>query len=51
MSDLGFNKIAGATLATALAAIGLSQLSKILYQPEPAILLNPRSLMCAREPL
>lgn len=36
MSDLGFNKIAGAVLATGLAVVGLNQLSKIIYEPELA---------------
>ena len=36
MSDLAFNKIAGAVLATALAAVGLEELSAIVYQSEPA---------------
>jgi cytochrome c len=31
MSDLGFNKIAGAALATGLALIGLQQLADIIY--------------------
>jgi len=35
-SDLGFNKIAGALLATGLAVIGLNELSSIVYQFEPA---------------
>ncbi len=35
-SDLGFNKIAGALLATGLAVIGLNQLSGIIYKFEPA---------------
>ncbi len=34
MSDLGFNKIAGAALATALAVTGLTQLTNILYAPK-----------------
>jgi cytochrome c len=34
--DLGFNKIAGALLATGLAVIGLNELSSIVYQFEPA---------------
>lgn len=34
--DLGFNKIAGALLATGLAVIGLNQLSGIVYKFEPA---------------
>ncbi len=34
--DLGFNKIAGALLATGLAVIGLNQLSGIIYKFEPA---------------
>jgi cytochrome c len=36
MSDLGFNKIAGAVLATALAIVGLEELSAIVYKSEPA---------------
>jgi len=36
MSDLTFNKIAGAVLATALAAVGLEELSAIVYQSQPA---------------
>jgi cytochrome c len=36
MSDLGFNKIAGAVLATALAIVGLEELSSIVYKSEPA---------------
>ncbi|HVY35286.1 MAG TPA: cytochrome c family protein [Caulobacteraceae bacterium] len=35
MSDLTFNKIAGAVLATALAIVGLEELSAIVYQNEP----------------
>ncbi len=35
MSELGFNKIAGAVLATALAVVGLSELSSIVYKSEP----------------
>jgi cytochrome c len=35
MSDLGFNKIAGAVLATGLAIVGLGELSNIIYKPEP----------------
>ncbi len=35
MSDLTFNKIAGAVLATALAVVGLEELSSIVYQNEP----------------
>lgn len=35
MSDLGFNKIAGAVLATALAVVGLGELTNIIYKPEP----------------
>jgi cytochrome c len=34
MSDLGFNKIAGAVLATGLAIVGLNQLSAIIYETE-----------------
>ena len=33
--DLTFNKIAGAVLATALAIVGLEELSAIVYQNEP----------------
>jgi cytochrome c len=36
MSELTFNKIAGAVLATALAVVGLEELSAIVYQTEPA---------------
>jgi cytochrome c len=36
MSDLTFNKIAGAVLATALTAVGLGELSAIVYQAQPA---------------
>ena len=36
MSDLTFNKIAGAVLATALAVVGLEELSAIVYAPHPA---------------
>src|SRR5436190_18070569 len=36
MSDLGFNKIAGAVLATGLAIAGLNQLSAHIYEPEVA---------------
>jgi cytochrome c len=35
-SDLGFNKIAGALLATGLAVLGLSELSSIVFKQEPA---------------
>lgn len=35
MSDLTFNKLAGAVLATALAVVGLEELSSIVYQNEP----------------
>ncbi|MFI4975540.1 MAG: c-type cytochrome [Caulobacterales bacterium] len=35
MSDLTFNKIAGAALATGLAIIGLQQVSLILFQKSP----------------
>lgn len=35
MSDLGFNKIAGAVLATGLAITGLHELSSIIYESEP----------------
>ena len=34
--DLGFNKIAGAVLATGLAIAGLNQLSAHIYEPEVA---------------
>jgi cytochrome c len=34
MSDLGFNKIAGAVLATGFAIVGLNQLSAIIYETE-----------------
>lgn len=36
MSDLTFNKIAGAALATGLAILGLQQLSAGVFAPEPA---------------
>ena len=36
MSDLGFNKIAGAVLATGLVILGLKELSSAVYAPEPA---------------
>lgn len=36
MSDLGFNKIAGAVLATGLGIVGLNQLSSRIYEPEMA---------------
>ena len=36
MSDLGFNKIAGAVLATGLAIMGLRELSNVIYTPQPA---------------
>jgi len=36
MSDLGFNKIAGAVLATGLAIVGLKELTSIVYKVEPA---------------
>jgi cytochrome c len=36
MSDLGFNKIAGAVLATGLALLGLRELSDAIYKNEPA---------------
>lgn len=36
MSELTFNKIAGAVLATALAIVGLEELSAIVYQTQPA---------------
>jgi cytochrome c len=36
MSDLGFNKIAGAVLATGLAVLGLRELSNGIYAPRPA---------------
>jgi cytochrome c len=35
MSDLGFNKIAGAVLATGLAIVGLNELTSIIYKAEP----------------
>ena len=35
MSDLTFNKYAGAALATALAIVGLGEVSAIVYQNEP----------------
>lgn len=35
MSDLGFNKIAGAVLATGLAIVGLTELSSIVFKSEP----------------
>lgn len=35
MSDLGFNKIAGAVLATGLAVFGLRELSSIVYEKHP----------------
>jgi cytochrome c len=35
MSDLGFNKIAGAVLATGLAIVGLRELTSIVYQTKP----------------
>lgn len=34
MSDLGFNKIAGAVLATGLAIVGLNQVSHIIFESE-----------------
>src|ERR1700752_3341682 len=34
MSDLTFNKIAGAVLATALAMVGLRELSAGVFEPE-----------------
>jgi len=36
MSGLGFNKVAGAVLATALTIVGLRELSTVIYAPEPA---------------
>jgi cytochrome c len=36
MSDLAINKIAGAILATALVAVGLGEISSIVYQTAPA---------------
>lgn len=36
MSDLAFNKIAGAVLATGLVILGLKELSSAVYAPEPA---------------
>jgi cytochrome c len=35
MSDLGFNKIAGAVLATGLAIVGLKELTSVVYKVEP----------------
>ena len=35
MSDLGFNKIAGAVLATGLAIVGLKELTSVIYKVEP----------------
>lgn len=35
MSDLGWNKIAGAVLATGLAIVGLRELTSIVYQTKP----------------
>jgi cytochrome c len=35
MSDLGFNKIAGAVLATGLAIVGLNQVSGMVFGHEP----------------
>ncbi|HUO23197.1 MAG TPA: cytochrome c family protein [Caulobacteraceae bacterium] len=35
MGELTFNKVAGAVLATALAIVGLEELSSIVYQTEP----------------
>ena len=35
MSDLGFNKIAGAVLATGLAIVGLRELTSIVYETKP----------------
>ena len=35
MSDLGFNKIAGAVLATGLVILGLRELSEGIYKAEP----------------
>ncbi len=36
MSGLGFNKVAGAVLATGLAIVGLNELSSIVYASHPA---------------
>ena len=36
MSDLGFNKIAGAVLATGLAVVGLHYASSMAFEPEVA---------------
>lgn len=36
MSDLGFNKIAGAVLATALAVVGLHEVSSMVFEPHVA---------------
>jgi cytochrome c len=36
MSDLGFNKIAGAVLATGLAVVGLHEVSGMTFEPEHA---------------
>ncbi len=35
MSDLGFNKIAGAVLATGLAILGLRELGDIVFESHP----------------
>ena len=37
MSDLGFNKIAGAVLATSLAVVGLNQVSQGVFASEPPV--------------
>ncbi len=36
MSGLGFNKVAGAVLATALGIVGLRELSSVVYAEHPA---------------
>ena len=36
MSDLSFNKIAGAVLATALAVVGLHEVSSMVFEPNVA---------------
>ena len=36
MSELGFNKVAGALLATGLAVLGLRELANGIYAPQPA---------------
>ena len=35
MSDLTFNKVAGAVLATGLAIVGLREVSKGVFTPQP----------------